>query len=145
MPKSRTSCTRQSSVTERIVDEAVMLRCEVPTRSIRQIIQILKLEGVAVPNEIKRSTLQDQLQKSCFITAIEHNGRSSRIFTDNGSQYVSRHLNQVCAKLGIKHLRARPMAGQAKGKVEAFNKYLDRFVSEVNLKDHRVQLKLSII
>lgn len=43
-------------------------------------------------------------------------------------------MAQVCAKLGISNLKARPRAASAKGKVEAFNKYLDRFVEEVRLK-----------
>jgi len=214
LPQSKPYQGRKSSVTEEIVDEAVMLRREVPTRSIRQIITILEREGKATPGEIKRSTLQDhllrrgygakQLQmyhssgggaarrfarlhrndlwqmdlkyllvlpetaqrkaqqlyasviiddatrlvvrcKICekqdvwnildsFRQALELYGIPERIFTDNGSQYISRQLTQVCAKLGIKKLRARPRRASAKGKVEAFNRYLDSFVQEVKLK-----------
>ena len=61
LPQSKPYQGRKSSVTEEIVDEAVMLRREVPTRSIRQIITILEREGKATPGEIKRSTLQDHL------------------------------------------------------------------------------------
>jgi len=214
LPQSKPYQGRKSSVTEEIVDEAVMLRREVPTRSIRQIITILEMEGKAQPGEIKRSTLQDHLMrrgygakqlqmyhssgagaarrfarlhrndlwqmdlkyllvlpetaqrkaqqlyasviiddatrlvvncKICerqdtwnvldsFRQALELYGIPERIFTDNGSQYVSRQLTQVCAKLGIKKLRARPRRASAKGKVEAFNRYLDSFVEEVKLK-----------
>lgn len=214
LPKSKSGGGKTSSVTEEIVDQAVILRREVPTRSVRQIITILEMEGLAAPGEIKRSTLQDHLMKrgygsrqlnmyhstglgasrrfqrfnrndlwqmdikyllvlpetarqnaqqlyasvviddatrlvtACkvyekqsslnvldsFRWAIECYGIPDRIFTDNGSQYISRHLTQVCAKLGIKKLRARPRAASAKGKVEAFNKYLDSFVAEVKLK-----------
>ncbi len=201
-------------MTEEIVDQAVILRREVPTRSVRQIITILEMEGFVSPGQVKRSTLQDHLMKrgygakqlkmyhstgagaarrfqrahrndlwqmdikyllvlpenakrkatqlyvsvviddatrlvtACkvyerqntwnvldsFRHAIECYGLPDRIFTDNGSQYVSRHMTQVCAKLGIKKLRARPRAAASKGKVEAFNKYLDSFVEEVKLK-----------
>ena len=61
LPQSKPYQGRKSSVTEEIVDEAVMLRREVPTRSIRQIITILEMEGKAKIGEIKRSTLQDHL------------------------------------------------------------------------------------
>lgn len=213
VPKSKPG-NKNSSVTERIVDEAVILRREVPTRSIRQIITILEMEGLVQPGQIKRSTLQDHLMKrgygsrqlnmyhssgagaarrfertnrndlwqmdlkyllvlpetcqrkaqqlyvsaivddatrvavACkvyekqdtynvldsFRHAIERYGLPDRIFTDNGSQYISRHMQQVCAKLGIKKLTARPRRASAKGKVEFLNKYLDKFVDEVKLK-----------
>ncbi len=214
LPKSNPYGGKTSSVTEEIVDQAVMLRREVPTRSIRQIITILEMEGLVAPGEVKRSTLQDHLVKrgygskqlsmyhstgagaarrfqrlhrndlwqmdlkylivlpetakrkaqqlyasviiddatrlvtACrvyekqdawnvldsFRHAIERYGLPDRVFTDNGSQYISRHMTQVCAKLGIKKLTARPRAASAKGKVEVFNKYLDSFVEEVRLK-----------
>lgn len=214
LPKSNTGGGKNSSVTQEIVDQAVMLRKEIPTRSIRQIITILEMEGLVESGTVKRSTLQDHLVKrgygsrqlqmyhstgagaarrfqrlhrndlwqldlkyllvlpetatrkaqqlyaaaviddatrlvtSCqvyekqdtqnvlagFRFAIEQYGIPDAIFTDQGSQYVGRHLNQVCAKLGVKKLTARPRAASAKGKVEAFNKYLDSFVNEVKLK-----------
>lgn len=214
LPKSKPKENVKSSVTEEILDQAVMLRREVPRRSVRQIINILEMEGLAAPGEVKRSTLQDNLEKrgygsrqlsmyhstgagaarrfqrlnrndlwqmdlkyllvlpetkdrkakqlyasviiddttrfvvACRVYekqdtwnvleslryAIERYGVPERIFTDNGSQYVSRHMSQVCAKLGIKRLRARPRAAESKGKVEVFNKYLDSFVEEVKLK-----------
>jgi transposase InsO family protein len=213
VPRSKPGNTN-SSVTERIVDEAVILRREVPTRSIRQIITILEMEGLVQPGQIKRSTLQDHLMKrgygsrqlsmyhssgagaarrfqrtnrndlwqmdlkyllvlpetcqrkaqqlyvsaivddatrvavackvyekqdthnvlASFRHAIERYGLPDRVFTDNGSQYISRHMQQVCAKLGIKKLTARPRRASSKGKVEFLNKYLDKFVAEVKLK-----------
>lgn len=214
LPKSKPGNTN-SSVDEKIVDEAIILKREVPTRSIRQIITILEMEGLVEPGQVKRSTLQDHLTKrgyssrqlrmyhssgagaarrfqrsnrndlwqmdlkyllvlpetskrkaqqlyvsaiiddstrmvvackvydkqdtpnvlSSFRYAIERFGIPDRIFTDNGSQYISKHIQQVCAKLGIKKITARPRAACAKGKVEALNKYLDTFVAEVKLKN----------
>lgn len=214
LPRSNPHGGKKGSVTEEIVDQAVMLRREVPTRSVRQIITILEMEGLTLPGEIKRSTLQDHLMKrgygarqlkmyhstgagasrrfqrlhrndlwqldikyllvlpetakrkaqqlyasvviddatrlvtACrvyekqntwnvldsFRRSMERFGIPNGIFTDNGSQYISHHMTQVCAKLGIKKLRARPRAASAKGKVEVFNKYLDSFVAEVKLK-----------
>jgi putative transposase len=54
---------RRDRSQKRVVDQAVMLRREVPTRSIRQIITILEMEGLVAPGEVKRSTLQDHLVK----------------------------------------------------------------------------------
>ena len=213
LPKSKPGNT-SGSVTERIVDEAVILRREVPTRSIRQIITILEMEGLVAPGQIKRSTLQDHLVKrgygsrqlsmyhssgagaarrfqrahrndlwqmdlkyllvlpetsqrkaqqiyvsvivddatrvavacqvyekqdtqnvlASFRRAIERYGIPERIFTDNGGQYINKHIQQVCAKLGVRKITARPRAASAKGKVEVLNKYLDTFVAEVKLK-----------
>lgn len=213
MPREKSS-NKQSSVTEEIVDQAVMLRREVPTRSINQIIRILEMEGLVDEGVIKRSTLQDHLMKrgygsrqlkmyhstgvgaarrfqrpsrndlwqmdikyllvlpetskkaatqlyasviiddatrtvvacsiyekqdvynvlASFRLAIERYGIPECIYTDRGSQYMSKHLNQVCAKLGIKKLAARPMSPSSKGKVENFNKRLDSFVAELKLK-----------
>lgn len=214
MPASREYQGRSGSVSEAILDEAVILRREVPGRSVAQIIRIMEMEGIVVPGEIKRSTLQDHLEKrgygsrqmamfhsagagaarrfakvyrnnlwqadikyllilpetskrkalqlytsafiddatryvvgcrvyekqdlhcvlDCFRHAMEENGVPDAIFTDNGKQYVSKQLNQVCAKLGVKLLHARPLHACSKGKVEALNKYLDKFAAEVKLK-----------
>lgn len=69
-----------------------------------------------------------------FRRAIERYGIPERIFTDNGGQYINKHIQQVCAKLGVRKITARPRAASAKGKVEVLNKYLDTFVAEVKLK-----------
>ena len=214
MPASRAYHGRGGSVSEAILDEAVILRREVAGRSVAQIIRIMEMEGMVEPGEIRRSTLQDHLEKrgygsrqmamfhsagagaarrfakvhrnnlwqadikyllvlpetskrkalqlytstfiddatryvvgcrvyekqdlhcvlDCFRHAMEENGVPDAVFTDNGKQYISKQLNQVCAKLGIRLLHARPLHACSKGKVEALNKYLDRFVAEVKLK-----------
>ncbi|MEY8327553.1 Mu transposase C-terminal domain-containing protein [Lachnospiraceae bacterium 54-11] len=46
---------------ERIMEQAVQLKREVPKRSVRQIIKILELEGWAQPGVLKQSTMQRQL------------------------------------------------------------------------------------
>jgi len=50
-------------IPEKLVDEAILLRREVPGRSITQIIEILELEGVAEPGFLKRTTLQGHLTR----------------------------------------------------------------------------------
>ena len=52
-----------------LVKEAILLRREVPTRSVPQIIDILESEGKAPKGFLKRSTLQDRLREAGFSTA----------------------------------------------------------------------------
>ena len=50
-------------IPENLVDEAILLRREVPSRSISQIIEIMELEGLAEPGFLKRTTLQSHLME----------------------------------------------------------------------------------
>jgi len=51
---------------DEIVEEAIGLRREVPSRSVRDIIKILELEGKIEPGSVSRSTLQRRLQDKGF-------------------------------------------------------------------------------
>jgi len=51
---------------DEVVKEAIELRREVPSRSVRDIIKILELEGKVKPGEVSRSTLQRRLQEKGF-------------------------------------------------------------------------------
>ena len=232
MTQPKPAHDRSSSVTEEIVDAAVILRREVPTRSVADLIRILELEGRITRGQVKRSTLQDHLEKrgygarqiamyntgsagasrrfersgrnelwqadikyllvlpataqrpavqlytsvflddatrlvtglrvyerqdihcvmDCFRHAIEVNGVPEELYTDNGRQYIGKQLQQTCHKLGIRLMHAKPYAAASKGKVEAVNKYLDKFVAEVKLKhpssaaevQHELDLWLSV-
>ena len=62
-PKGRAYHGKTGSVDDYLVDQAVALRREVPTRSIRQIIRILEMEGLVAENQIRRSTLQDHMEE----------------------------------------------------------------------------------
>jgi transposase InsO family protein len=48
------------------MQEAIVLKREVPSRSVRQIIYILETEGKAEPGVLKRSTVQDHLYAAGF-------------------------------------------------------------------------------
>ena len=66
-PAERTGCT--SSLPENfreLLQDAIQLKREVPTRSVKQIIFILEGEGKAEPGVLKRSTLQEHLYKAGF-------------------------------------------------------------------------------
>ena len=62
LPQGKPAHDRASSVTEAIVDAAVILRREVPRRSVADLIRILELEGTIAPGQVKCSTLQDHLE-----------------------------------------------------------------------------------
>jgi transposase InsO family protein len=49
------------SIPSELIEEAIMLRREVPGRSISQIIEILEMEGRVGPGVLKRTTLQEKL------------------------------------------------------------------------------------
>jgi transposase InsO family protein len=53
-------------ITGELIKEAALLRMEVPSRSISQIIEILEMEGKAPEGMLKRSTLQDRLREEGY-------------------------------------------------------------------------------
>ncbi|MCM3763336.1 transposase, partial [Alkalihalobacillus oceani] len=73
-------------------DQAILLRKEVPSRSVAQIIQILEWEGLAEPGQIKRSTLQEKLTEKGYST------RQMRLYSQTGvaaRRFQKRHRNQL--------------------------------------------------
>ena len=212
-PRSSSS----SVIPDNIVDYAVILRREVPERSVRDIIRLMELEHRVKEGEIKRSTLQDALERrgfgrrnmnyytsnsvgasrrferkhrnelwqadikylwvmpasegkpkrqlyasafiddatrlvtglrvyehqntncvlDCFRGAVERFGVPNELYVDNGKQYRSNDLRRVCACLGVHLMHAKPYAAASKGKIEAFNKYLDKFVAEARVANLR--------
>lgn len=61
-----------------ILEQAILLRREVPSRSVNQIIQILEWEGLVEKGQIKRSTLQEKLTESGYST------RQMRMYAETG-------------------------------------------------------------
>jgi transposase InsO family protein len=61
--------TPQRLIPGDLVKEAIMLRLEVPSRSVPQIIDILEMEGKAPAGFLKRSTLQDRLREEGYSAA----------------------------------------------------------------------------
>lgn len=68
--KPKKTCPKTGSALPKnyaeIVEAAITLRRECPSRSVRDIIQILELEGIAEKGTLSRSTLQRYLQKEGF-------------------------------------------------------------------------------
>ena len=66
-------------------------------------------------------------------SAIMKYGKPQAIYVDNGKQYRSEWLTKACNRLDIRLLHAKPYHPEGKGKVEAFNRRIDTFLSEVAL------------
>ena len=62
LPEGKSSETKYK-IPPDIVDAAIQLRRELPSRSIPTIIEILEMEGKVEPGFLKRTTLQDALQR----------------------------------------------------------------------------------
>jgi transposase InsO family protein len=77
-PKSRTQFGKKAVIPQSLLEQAILLRREVPGRSVAQIIQILEWEGLAKPGELKRSTLQDRLIRSGY------GSRQMRLYASTG-------------------------------------------------------------
>lgn len=61
-----------------LLDEAIRLRRELPSRSIPTIIQILELEGKSEPGFLKRTTLQDALARAGYSSSM------MKVYQDKG-------------------------------------------------------------
>ena len=58
---SQKAARPSDAIPEEILQEAILLRRQVPSRSVAQLIQILEWEGKIAQGRIKRSTLQEKL------------------------------------------------------------------------------------
>ena len=80
------------SIPAEVLEQAILLRREVPSRSVAQLIQILEGEGRIQPGQIKRSTLQEQLAKRGYST------RHMRMYAETGvaaRRFQKRHRNRL--------------------------------------------------
>lgn len=91
-PKGKGRPQTEEAIPLHILEQAILLRREVPGRSVAQIIQILEWEGLAEPGQIKRSTLQDKLTQRGYST------RHMQLYAASGTaarRFVQRHRNQL--------------------------------------------------
>lgn len=91
-PKGRGRIQTEEAIPVHILEQAILLRREVPGRSVSQIIQILEWEGRIQPGQIKRSTLQEKLAAKGYST------RHMRMYADTGvaaRRFQQRHRNQL--------------------------------------------------
>ena len=210
--KPKTVVKESAGIAQEVLEMAIALRRECPTRSVADIIRILELEGHIAVGSVHRSSLQRHLQKVGFGAkqirmytktgvaarrfqkehrcqlwqgdvkygpylpigkkgerkqvylaawiddstryivvakfyanqkveiiedslreAVTQYGKPDSVYVDNGKIYRSKWLAEACTKLGIKLLHAKPYASESKGKIEAFNRRIDSFLSEAAL------------
>lgn len=91
-PKGKGRQMNNIAIPEHLLEQAILLRREVPTRSIAQIIQILEWEGLAQPGQLKRSTLQEKLAQRGY------SSRHMRMYSDHGvaaRRFQHKYRNQL--------------------------------------------------
>jgi len=71
--------------------------------------------------------------EDCLRKAMLKFGKPDSVYVDNGKEYVSRWMRIGCARLGIRHITAKPYSPQSKGKIERFNGYVNEFMQEIAL------------
>lgn len=91
-PKGKGECRTEDAIPLNILEQAILLRREVPGRSVTQIIQILEWEGRIQPGQIKRSTLQEKLAERGYST------RHMRMYAETGvaaRRFQQKHRNRL--------------------------------------------------
>ncbi|CAO5258102.1 DDE-type integrase/transposase/recombinase [Frankia sp. AgKG'84/4] len=91
-PSGTSIRTKAEAIPSHLLEQAILLRREAPSRSVAQIIQILEWEGKAEPGQIKRSTLQEKL------TEKGYSSRQMRLYSQSGTaarRFQKRHRNQL--------------------------------------------------
>lgn len=91
-PKSKGQRRREETIPPHLLEQAILLRRQVPGRSITQIIKILEWEGLAEPGQIKRSTLQEKLAERGY------SSRQMRMYAETGAaarRFQKRYRNQL--------------------------------------------------
>lgn len=91
-PKGKGRSQSEESIPLNILEQAILLRRQVPGRSITQIIQIMEWEGLVLQGQIKRSTLQEKLSERGY------SARHMRMYADTGvaaRRYQKRYRNQL--------------------------------------------------
>jgi putative transposase len=83
---------QEEAIPSHLLEQAILLRREVPNRSVSQIIQILEWEGHTKPGQIKRSTLQEKLSERGY------SSRQMRMYSNAGGaarRFQKRYRNQL--------------------------------------------------
>jgi hypothetical protein len=62
--------------------------------------------------------------EDCFKRAILRYGRPLAIYVDRGKVYTSKHLDTICATLGIQRILGTPYYPEGRGKIERFFQFV---------------------
>lgn len=91
-PNGKRPVNREDPIPPHVLDQAILLRREVPGRSVSQIIQILEWEGKAALGQIKRSTLQEKLSERGY------SSRHMKMYSQSGTaarRFQKMHRNKL--------------------------------------------------
>lgn len=91
-PTGSSKRVKSEAIPSHILEQAILLRKEAPSRSVAQIIQILEWEELAEKGQIKRSTLQEKL------TEKGYSSRQMKLYSQSGvaaRRFQKRHRNQL--------------------------------------------------
>lgn len=91
-PKGKGQRRSEDPIPSNILEQAILLRRQVPTRSIAQIIQILEWEELVQPGQIKRSTLQEKMALRGY------SARHMRMYAETGiaaRRFQKKYRNQL--------------------------------------------------
>ena len=91
-PKGRGQRITDNAIPPHVLEQAILLRRQVPSRSVSQLIDILEWEGIVEPGRIKRSTLQEQLANRGY------SSRQMKMYTSTGvaaRRFQKRYRNQL--------------------------------------------------
>ncbi|HSP47730.1 MAG TPA: DDE-type integrase/transposase/recombinase [Clostridiaceae bacterium] len=75
-------------------------------------------------------SLEKVIVEDCFRKAVLKHGIPEQVYFDNGKQYRTKWMTRACAKMGIRLIFARPYSPEGTGKIERFNRNIDRFLGE---------------
>jgi transposase InsO family protein len=87
-PRDRERSETEEAIPPEVLQQAILLRRQVPSRSVSQLIQILEWEGKVEPGSIKRSTLQEKLANLGYST------RQMKLYTSSG--IAARRFQKRC-------------------------------------------------
>ncbi len=93
-PKGRGQRNTEDAIPPHVLEQAILLRRQVPSRSVSQLIDILEWEGIVEPGRIKRSTLQEQLANRGY------SSRQMKMYTSTG---VAARRFQKCYRNQLWH------------------------------------------
>jgi transposase InsO family protein len=126
-PKGKGRPQAKEAIPGHVLEQAILLRREVPRRSVAQIIQLLEWEGLVQPDEIKRSTLQDKLSQRGY------SARHMQLYTASGvaaRRFQQKYRNRLWHS-DIKYGPYLPIGPEGKKKQVYLVSFLDdatRFV-----------------
>ncbi len=91
-PKGREASKQDDAIPAHLLEQAILLRREVPSRSVSSIIQIMEWEGLVAEGQLKRSTLQEKLAERGYST------RQMKMYANGGvaaRRFQQKHRNTL--------------------------------------------------